>query len=120
MRRVLRRVRVAQGAELRLLAAMISLSVGLPRLPLVADLFSFAPHRFGEAEAWGVLFALGGLALLATCYRGRLRAAGRITAGLMAVSYVALASATLSATSFGVDVSLAVALMWEAGTSGNQ
>lgn len=112
------RVRVPRGAELRLLAAAICLAVGLPRLPLAHELLAFAPHRFGEPEAWGVLFVLGGLALLATCYRGRLSTAGRLTAGVMAVSFVGLAAATVSATSWGVDVSLAAALAWEAGTNG--
>lgn len=113
-------VRVPRGSELRLLAAAICLSVGVPRLPLAHQVLAFAPHRFGEPEAWGVLFVLGGLALLATCYRGRLSVAGRIVAGLGSVAFVALAAATVSATSWGVDVSMAAALAWEAGTNGRQ
>jgi hypothetical protein len=116
--RLWRWIRVPRGAELRLLAAMITLSVGVPRLPGIADLFSFAPHRFGDPETWGVLFAVGGVALAATCYRGRRSAVGRIIAGIGAVCYVALAAATVSATSWGVDMSLALALAWEAGTDG--
>lgn len=112
------RVRVPVGSELRLLAAAICLAVGLPRLPLVQDLLSFAPHRFGGPEAWGLLFVLGGLALLVTCYRGRLSLAGRVAAGLGSVAFVALAAATTSATSLGVDLSMAAALAWEAGTNG--
>ena len=116
--RAWRRVRVPPGSELRLLAAAICLSVGLPRLPLVQDLLSFGPQRFGDPEAWALLFVLGGLALLITCYHGRLSLAGRVTAGIGAVAFVALAAATSSATSFGVDVSMAMALAWEAGTNG--
>lgn len=112
------RVRVPAGSELRLLAAAICLAVGLPRLPLVHDLLAFAPHRFGEPAAWGMLFVLGSLALLVTCYRGRLSLAGRVIAGIGSVAFVALAAATVSATSWGVDITLAVALAWEAGTNG--
>lgn len=112
------RVRVPHGSELRLLAAAISLAVGLPRLPLAHELLPFGPQRFGEPEAWGLVFVLGGLALLATCYHGRLSLAGRAAAGIGAVAFVALAAATASATSFGVNVSMAVALAWEAGTNG--
>lgn len=117
--RAWRRVRVPPGSELRLLAAAICLPVGLPRLPVVQEgLFSFAPHRFGEPEGWGILFVLSGLALLVTCYRGRLNLIGRIVAGIGSVLFVALAAATVSATSLGVDVSFAAALAWEAGTDG--
>lgn len=116
--RAWRRVRVPPGSELRLLVAAICLAVGLPRLPLVQDLLAFAPHRFGDPEAWGVLFVLGGLALLTTCYRGRLSVVGRVVAGMGSVAFVALAAATVSATSWGVDLSMAAALAWEAGTNG--
>lgn len=113
------RVRMPPGSELRLLVAAICLAVGLPRLPLVHDLLAFAPQRFGEPAAWGLLFVLGGLALLATCYRGRLSLAGRVAAGIGSVAFVALAAATTSATSFGVDLLMAAALAWEAGTNGS-
>ena len=116
--RAWRWVRVPVGSELRLLAVAICMAVGLPRLPLVQDVLSFAPHRFGDADAWALLFVALGLALWATCYRGRLSLAGRVVAGVGAVSFVALAAATVSATSFVVDLSLATALAWEAGTNG--
>lgn len=110
-------IRAQHGAELRLLAAAICLSIGVPRLALTHAALPVAAHRFGEPQAWGWLFVVVGLALLVTCWRWRFTPAGRIIAGLGAVAFVGLAAATTGATSFGVDVSLACALAWEAGTA---
>lgn len=111
-----RSIRVQHGAELRLLVAAISLSIGLPRLAFAHHVLPFAAHRFGQPEAWGWLFVAIGIVLLTTSYRWRLTPAGRIAAGIGAVSFVALAAASTSATSVMVDLSLACALAWEAGT----
>lgn len=110
-------IRVQHGAELRLLAAAICLSIGFPRLEFAHHVLAFSPQRFGPPELWGWLFVVVGLALLVTCWRWRFTPAGRIIAGLGAVAFVGLASATTSATSLGVDFLLACALAWEAGTA---
>ncbi|MCB0200881.1 MAG: hypothetical protein KDI03_12500 [Anaerolineae bacterium] len=112
-----RRIRVKEGAELRLLAAMIMLSVGVPRLPFIHDTVLFSAQKFGQPQAWAYVFIALGLLMLITCWRGRLTPFGRTIAGLSAISFTALAAASTSATGFGVDVSFVVALMWEAGTS---
>lgn len=115
--RLWRAVRVLHGAELRLLVAAIALAVGVPRIAALHTALPFAAHRFGTPETWGWVFAVLGLALLVTSYRWRLTPVGRIIAGIGAVSFVALMAASTSATSVGVDFSLACALAWEAGTA---
>lgn len=104
------------GAEVRRLVAMITLAVGLPRLPLMAELFSFAPQRFGPPELYGVLLTALGLALLATSYHGRLTWYGRLTAVLAFTAWVTLAAATLSATSLLINLAIAASCLMEVGT----
>jgi len=101
------------GHQVRRLIAMISLAVGLPRLPGVAELFAFAPHRFGEPEFFGFILTAVGIALMFTSYHGRLTVYGRMVAGLGFVAWVTLAAATLSVTSLLIDVTISASLFFE-------
>ena len=104
------------GREVRRLVAVLTLAVGLPRLPLMGQLFSFAPQRFGPPEAFGVVCTLVGLLLLATSYELRLTIWGRLAAALGFVTWVTLAAATTSATSLLINLAIATSLLMEAGT----
>ena len=104
------------GRQVRRLAAVLSLAVGVPRLQLVGDVFAFAPQRFGPPELFGVLCTLVGILLLATAYERRLRISGRLVAVVGFATWVTLAAATTSATSLLVDLAVAASLLMEAGT----
>lgn len=104
------------GREIRRLIAILTLAVGLPRLPLMHDLFSFAPQRFGEPELFGVLCTVVGILLLVTAYKWRLELFGRLVAVLGFVTWITLATATISATSLLIDLAVALSLLWEIGT----
>ncbi len=103
------------GREVRRLVAVMTLAVGLPRLPLVHELFPFAAHRFGDPAAFGVICTLAGLLLLVTAYDRRTGWA-RLAAVLGVVTWVTLAAATVSATSLLIDLAVAASLLMEAGT----
>lgn len=101
---------------MRRLVALLTLAIGLPRLPLMETIFSFAPQRFGPPELYGVVCVLVGLLLLATAYERRLTIWGRLAAALGFVTWVTLAVATVSATSLLIDLAVAASLLMEAGT----
>lgn len=101
------------GVEVRRLIAVLTLAVGLPRLPLLHEVLSFAPQRFGEPEAFGVICVVSGLLLLLTSYHGRLSLTGRLVAALAFVVWVTLAAATTSTTSLLIDLAVAASIMTE-------
>lgn len=103
------------GREVRRLVAVMTLAVGLPRLPGVAETFSFAAQRFGDPELFGVICVLAGLLLLATVHKRR-TVWGRLAAVLGFVTWVTLAAATVSTTSLLIDLAVAASLLMEAGT----
>lgn len=105
-----------RGREVRRLIAVLTLAVGLPRLPLAGDLFTFAQQRLVSPEAFGVICTLIGILLLMTAYERRLTLAGRLVAALGFVTWVTLAAATTSATSLLIDLAVALSLLMEAGT----
>ena len=104
------------GREVRRLISVLTLAVGLPRLPFVHNVFSFAPQRFGEPEVFGVLCTIIGLLLFVTSYKWRLTLFGRLVAVFGFVTWITLAVATISATSLLIDLALAMSLLWEIGT----
>ena len=104
------------GIEVRRLVALLTLAVGLPRLPLMHDIFAFAPQRFGDPGAFGIASVVIGLLLLVTAYGWRLTIWGRLCAVLGVVVWVTLAASTTSATSLPIDLAVAASLLMEAGT----
>lgn len=116
MRRRLRYVLPPRGQEVRRLAALLTLAVGIPRLPLVHDILPFASQRFGPPELFGVLCTMVGLLLLVTAYGLRLTILGRLVAVLGFVTWVTLAASTTSATSFLIDAVVAASMLVETGT----
>lgn len=109
-------VRVPKGSEVRLLVAVCTFAVGLPRLPGLQDFLLFGNLRTVDPDIVGVLMTLLGLLLLATCYRGRQSLFGRSVAAAGMVAWGSLMLVTPSATSFMVDGSMVVALFWEVVT----
>lgn len=104
------------GRQVRRLIAILTLAVGIPRLPLVEDLVTFAPQRFGAPEVYGIACVLVGVLLMATAYELRLTLWGRTAAGLAFVLWATLAFATTSATSLLIDAAVAVSLLVETST----
>ena len=105
------------GVEVRRLIAILTLAVGLPRLPVLAELFSFATQRLLPPETFGVICTLTGVLLLATCHSDRrLALIGRLSAAVGFVVWVSLAAATTSTTSFLIDAAVAASLLVETGT----
>ena len=105
------------GVAVRRLIALMTLAVGLPRLPGVADGVVFAPHRFGDPAVLGAVATATGLLLLTTAYHGRLSIIGRLSAALGFAVWITLSAATLSATSLLIDLAVALSLLVEAGTT---
>jgi len=104
------------GVEVRRLVAWLTLAAGLPRLPLLADLFAFAPLRYFQPSVYGVLLTALGVALVITSYRGRLAWYGRLTAAVGVAAWAMLAAATLSVTSLLMNVAVAIVLLREVWT----
>ena len=104
------------GREVRRLVALITLAVGLPRLPLLADVLVFTPQRFGQHEAYGIASIIVGMLLLATSSRWRLALVGRLVAVAGVVLWATLAAATVSTTSLLIDLAVAASLLMETGT----
>ena len=105
------------GVEVRRLIAILTLAVGLPRLPVLAELFSFATQRLLPPETFGVICTLTGVLLLATCHSDRrLALIGRLSAAVGFVLWATLAAATVSTTSLLIDLAVAASLLMEAGT----
>jgi hypothetical protein len=102
--------------QLRLVIAVFTLWVGIPRLiPGVP----FSPLRFADPVIYGIAMTTIGILLLITCYNGWPHTiTGKIIAGIGFVSWAMLAAATLSATSFGFNVTIAVILLLEVYKSG--
>lgn len=104
------------GIEVRRLIAVLTLAVGIPRLPVVHDVFSFGAQRFGEPGLFGVLCTVVGILLLVTAYKWRLMLFGRLVAVLGFVTWITLAAATVSSTSLLIELAVALSLLWEIGT----
>lgn len=115
-RRLLRWIRPPRGREVRRLLAGLCLAIALPRLPLVQDVFYFSPLRFGPPEAYGFLFLLASAGLLLTMDGWRMEVRGRVAAAFTGVMFVTLAFASVSATSFLVDMLCAAAAFGEVVT----
>jgi len=104
------------GRQVRRFVALLTLAVGLPRLPWPGIEPGFSPLRCVDPWIYGILTTALGVALLATAYRGRLQPVGRVTAAIGVVVWVTLAAATPSATSLLIDVLVAATLLAEVWT----
>lgn len=101
------------GLPVRRVLAWMLLAVGVPRLPEINHVIPFGPLRVGTPDVFGLLLTALGLLMLLTCYHRRLHWFGRVVAGLSFVAWVTLAALTLSATSFLVDLSMALVSLAE-------
>lgn len=104
------------GREVRKVAGIFTLWVGIPRLIPGA---SFGQLKFADPVVYGILMTTVGILLMVTCLNGyRTTMAGKIVAGIAFVSWVMLAAATTSLTSFGLNVTVAVILLMEVWKNG--
>lgn len=104
------------GREVRKTAGIFTLWVGIPRLIPGA---SFGQLKFADPVVYGILMTTVGILLIVTCLNGyRTTMAGKIVAGIAFVSWVMLAAATTSLTSFGLNVTVAVILLMEVWKNG--
>lgn len=110
--KILRVLKPPCGHAVRKMAAMLTLAVGLPRLPMFDAVYS--PLRFMEPWVYGIVMTVLGLALYITSFGcGRLTVAGRVIAAIGFTMWIVLAAATSSATSFLVDLVVASVLLAE-------
>lgn len=108
--KILRVLKPPCGHAVRKMAAMLTLAVGLPRLPMFDAVYS--PLRFMEPWVYGIVMTVLGLALYITSSR-RLTAVGRVIAATGFTMWIVLAAATSSTTSFLIDLVVASVLLAE-------
>lgn len=102
--------------EVRVIVAIMTLWVGVPRLIPDAP---FSELRFADPIVYGILMTIVGVALLITCYNGYSRTVwGKLIAGIAFVSWAMLAAATTSLTSFGFNITIAAILLLEVYKNG--
>lgn len=106
-------LRPPRGQGVRRVIAGILLAVGIPRMPLVHDILSFADLQGPPPEVFGIVGVAICLLLMMTTYRWRIDLPGRIAAGLAFFYFCTLAVATNSATSLIVDITMAWAAFGE-------
>ena len=98
--------------RVRFVAALITLAVAVPRLP-VFDAWIVAPLGFFVPSVYAYILLPLGLALVVTSYRWRTHWAGRLVAMLSFVAWVTLAFASSSVTSIAIDAIFAGVLFIE-------
>jgi|GEM_PF-2942748 len=104
------------GVQARRLAALLTLAVGLPRLPWFGFSPPFAPLRFVSPELYGFVMIALGAALYVTAFHHRLGLVGRTAAALGFTAWAVLAAATSSATSLLISLTVASVLLSEVWT----
>lgn len=106
------------GNEVRKAAAIFTLWVGVPRLPIFSEV-PFNPLRFADQWVYGIVMTVVGILLLATCWNGyRHTIGGKVIAGIAFVCWSMLAAATMSITSFGINLTMAIILLTEVWKNG--
>ena len=97
--------------RVRFLAALITLSVAIPRLPV----FDAAVATLGLFDAVAYSYALLplGVALVITSYRWRLSPIGRLIAVLGFAAWVTLTFAAVSVTSIAINAIMAAVMFTE-------
>ena len=98
--------------RVRFVAALITLAVAVPRLP-VLDFLPSAPLGFLLPSVYAYTLLPLGLALVVTSYRWRLHWIGRLVALLGFVAWVTLTFAVSSVTSIAINAVFAGVLFTE-------
>jgi hypothetical protein len=98
--------------RVRFLVALITLTVAVPRLPML-DFLPSAPLGLLVPAVYAYTLLPLGLALVVTSYRWRVHWAGRLVAMLSFVSWVTLTFAALSVTSIAINAIMAGVLFTE-------
>lgn len=104
------------GPQVRRLVAVLTLAVGIPRLPVFGNaiVLAYNPLRFMEPWMYGVLMTALGLALFFTSYRcRRLTLLGRVVSALGFTMWIVLAAATASTTSMLINMAVASTMLAE-------
>jgi hypothetical protein len=115
-KRLLQALRPFRGRDVRVMCAMFTLAVALPRLPLWPGAQpTVNPLRLLPPEVFGWICLVLGIALLLTSGRWRCRFVGRSVAFAGLLVWALLAGATTSATSFLIDIIIAYAMFGEIG-----
>lgn len=117
---MIRYLRPPCGRQVRRMVALLTLAVGVPRLPIFdGETIYFALLRFFDPWVYGVMLTTLGVALWATVYRGwRMRPLGRLVAAVGFAAWVTLAAATDSVTSMLINLTVASVLLAEVWTMG--
>lgn len=102
-----------RGDQVRRLVGFLTLAVALPRLPFSPAPPIVYPLGILPQEAFGWIFLIVGLALLATNGRHRVRLRGRLAALAAFVAWSILAAATTSVTSMLIDAVIMYAMFGE-------
>lgn len=119
-RRMLHALRPFRGRDVRVMCALFTLAVALPRLPLwPGDTPNVNPLRLLPPEVFGWICLILGIALLVTTGRWRCKMAGRLVAFVGLIVWALLAGATLSVTSLFIDIIIAYAMLGEVGAGCN-
>lgn len=103
------------GPEVRRLVALLTLAVGVPRLPVLNSVLgmTYNPLRFMEPWMYGIAMTLLGVMLFVTSYRGRIDLSGRVVAALGFTMWIVLAAATTSTTSLLINLAVASSMLAE-------
>ena len=118
--KILHAMRPFRGRDVRVMVALFTLAVALPRLPFwPGSTPTVNPLRFLPAEAFGWITLALGIALLLTAGRWRTKMAGRLVAFVGLIVWALLAGATFSITSRAIDIIIAYAMLGEIGAGRN-
>lgn len=98
--------------RVRFVAALITLAVAVPRLP-VFSAWIVAPLGFFVPAVYAYMLLPLGLALVVTSYRWRVQWVGRLVAMLSFVAWVTLTFAASSVTSIAISAIMAGVLFTE-------
>lgn len=110
-------LRPSRGSDVRRLCATFTLAVALPRLPLWDVMPPVSVLGLLPAAAYGWLFMVLGIALLATNGRWRTRLSGRLVAFVALVLWGVLLGGTTSITSIIINLAVMWAMVGEIGAS---
>jgi len=112
--RILYALRPFRGRDVRVICAVFTLAVALPRLPLWnGPSPAVNPLTILPPEAFGWICLVLGVALLATAGRWRTHVSGRVVAFVGLLIWALLTGATTSVTSRIIDITVCYAMIGE-------